>query len=100
MKLDDLQKLCDAASPGPWQPWDCRLGKDGDYDVSEDSFFVAAARTAMPELIAEVRRLREALQKIYDYRSDKPDWNLVMAIAGDIIEPMEIVCSNQQREKE
>ncbi len=33
-------------------------------------------------------RLRGALEKIYAYRSDKPDWNMVMAIAEDAINPM------------
>lgn len=41
----------------------------------------------------ENERLREALKKIYTYRSDKPDWNMVMAIAEDAINPMVAVPS-------
>jgi len=36
-----------------------------------------------------------ALRKIYEYRSDKPDWNMVMAIAGDVVEPMVAVVSGR-----
>lgn len=42
------------------------------------------------ELKAENAKLRAALEKIYNYRSDVPDWNMIMAIAGNIIEPMEL----------
>jgi hypothetical protein len=40
----------------------------------------------------------EALRKIYTYRSDKPDWNMVMAIAGDIVEPVEAIPSGGKTE--
>lgn len=42
-ELDRWQALCDDATPGPWE-------------------FIVAARTALPMLIAEVRRLR-AMEK-------------------------------------
>jgi hypothetical protein len=82
--LDPLAELVRAATPGPWRWWtSCSFrrlssdatGKAGDVlhgvihhdgvaDVAcsdEDAAFIAAARAAVPELIAEVRRLREAL---------------------------------------
>lgn len=42
---------------------------------------------------ARVKVLEEALRKIYTYRSDAPDWNMVMAIAGDAIDPQDVVLS-------
>lgn len=84
LDLDTLQRLCDAAAPGPWTLHDVNEGTgtppawhiandayhnpsdDGadafgtflDFGYREDAEFIAAARTAMPELIAEVRRLQ------------------------------------------
>ena len=63
-ELDALQGLCDGATSGPW-----RLGDDadifaGNVDIAHllnslpDADFIAASRTAMPALIAEVRRLQ------------------------------------------
>ena len=37
--------------------------------------------------------LEKALTKIYNYRSDEPDWNMIMAIAHDAIDPREAVMS-------
>jgi len=74
LDLDELQRLCDAATPGPWKfgdgyAWFTVDGPDG-REVCEtgdatdaahhDGAFIAAARDALPKLIAEVRRLREA----------------------------------------
>ena len=42
----------------------------------------------VPKLIDMVEKLTRALERIHAYRSDKPDWNMIMAIAGDAIEPM------------
>jgi hypothetical protein len=74
LDLDALQKLCDAATPAPW---DCDFG---DYNVllapdgervmvaagdrhwathQFNASFIAAARDALPKLIAEVRQLRK-----------------------------------------
>jgi len=52
-----------------------------------------AALAELADAKAVIERLREALKKIYTYRSNEPDWNMVMAIAGDIVEPMEVVPS-------
>ena len=75
-RLNELQALCDAASPAPWgtvensvpspaillqfewneadQEWDRNVGK---INGVPDAAFIAAARTALPELIARVREL-------------------------------------------
>lgn len=88
-ELDRLQALCDVATEGPWEfaretdmsvsrpqdPSGCATvvvwGRNWDaesYDpgsvsgiaASADGDFIAASRTALPLLIAEVRRLRGA----------------------------------------
>ena len=81
MTPDDLtrwEQLCDEASEGPWY-MDEAIAKDGHVVMSSslghriahcyhtdvnrndaaDAEFCAAAREAMPQLIAEVRRLTE-----------------------------------------
>jgi len=67
---------------------------DSDWvDDSRDKLRQAAAEIELlNEQVAQLKKdLDEALvalRKIYEYRSDKPDWNMVMAIAGDVVEPM------------
>lgn len=77
--LQELEALCAAATPGPWfyepdhhggdLPNDegvVEFNRDGErlpiwvgrpWWREEDAPFIAAARTAIPELIAEIRRL-------------------------------------------
>lgn len=70
-ELDELKKLCDEATPGPWDAKGIRLlpdnegclnlpdGRDHElYGSLTDMKFIAASRTALPKLIAEVERLR------------------------------------------
>jgi len=86
LDLDALQALADAATPGPWEegfrwvytlpvyPDDNRLSNVLGMDCADDEratveqkrsernvAFIAAARQAVPDLIAEVRRLRLAV---------------------------------------
>src|SRR5687768_15286619 len=84
-RLAELERLCEAATPGPWYApeqlgghvWgdralgqqsneilyhhkvaDCTYHADGGFEQrGQNAAFIAAARTALPELIAEVRRL-------------------------------------------
>lgn len=87
-QLDHWQTLCDAATQGPWVWRGSGLESDGNYqvvahpgieveskggydetsDVIEigvnDSAFIAAARDAMPLLVAEVRAARAALNAL------------------------------------
>jgi len=74
--LDALEKLCEAATPGPWTADECGdvwAADDelvflaasileprvrSDTDVANDAAFIAAARTALPRLIAAVRASR------------------------------------------
>lgn len=58
-ELERLAKLADAATAGPWV-----THIDGHLRLmDETAAFIAAARTAVPELLAEVRRLRAALDQ-------------------------------------
>ncbi len=49
---------------------------------------------------AKLARYREALESICTYRSDEPDWNMVLAIAKDAINPLEAVLSDTPEAKE
>lgn len=66
--IEALQRLCDVASKGPWQArnsWiigHCVVGAGDDQGLMADCFhaadaaFIAAARTALPEALEEIRR--------------------------------------------
>lgn len=81
-KLAGWQGLCDAATPGPWKLDDMGMfvfGPDMEMIVSEhdeavvirgvgrqlpmeaNAAFITTARTALPEAIAEIRRLQAEL---------------------------------------
>lgn len=68
-ELDRLEALANAATPGPWVA-DERWVEDADeYDIGEaqetsDAEFIAAARTAIPQLIAEIRRLQAIIDPV------------------------------------
>lgn len=79
LDLDALQRLCDAATPGPWEydpdakavsydvlghlaGWVCdvhELQIEGARTRERNAAFIAAARDALPKLIAEVKLHRE-----------------------------------------
>ena len=62
--LDELERLAAAATPGRWahdREWVDALNVL--LPTEADAAFVAAARNALPDLIAEVRRLREAQER-------------------------------------
>ena len=80
-KLEELERLAQEATPGPWVQVTGilvasaaaleRLRDDEEAPAvarvelgSPDGHFIAAARDAVPLLVAEVRRLREALGEI------------------------------------
>ena len=85
-ELDAMQQRADAASKGPWRSFiedrDHECGSDfiqigGDDDREDDMYvsrdtarasdedldFIAAARQDVPRLIAEVKRLRDELER-------------------------------------
>ncbi|MDX2200452.1 MAG: hypothetical protein SF069_15970 [Phycisphaerae bacterium] len=76
-ELERLERLCDAATKGPWKSWlegrdhwgGSHVIIDGEGDDIELSGtaatpanhdFIAAARQAVPRLIAEIRALRQS----------------------------------------
>ena len=81
-RLTELRALADAATSGPWKVSDTPLapdfenawvvledgrdglhaGYDGQFSVA-DAAFIAASRTAIPELLDEVERLRAELEE-------------------------------------
>jgi hypothetical protein len=90
-ELDNLQALADAATPGPWLYQDYFSNVYTDYTgitvhiakcnsqqidngVSEadaNAKFIAAARVAVPRLIAEVRRMRAEVKQLNAALEDK-----------------------------
>lgn len=71
--LNALEALCERATKGPWTfvPWHIAEGPSEvragagwllcGLPSDDDAAFIAASREAIPALVAEVRRLREAL---------------------------------------
>ena len=55
--LGNLRALCEKATPGPWLVSEV----PGRECLDEDSAFIAAARTALPALLAEVEEARALL---------------------------------------
>lgn len=91
-ELQDLERLTDAATNGPWvhvdngdqyqEIWnycgeqECEADTEAEWCACEcisqgidsgaaDAAFIAAARDAVPALVAEVRRLKEANDTAY-----------------------------------
>lgn len=96
-QLAELKALEQAATPGPWdvelnnpdhhpsyddawfipQIWDHGHGSSEDAGIYEraDAAFIAAARTAMPLLIAEVERLRAGVAALNEMCGESIDAN-------------------------
>lgn len=86
-ELAEWKRLCAAATEGPWEFCFYAADPDGDGILrqvgqrkgflgclhSNDGGFLAASRTAMPRLLAEVRRLRKGLQKMLSAEMDWED---------------------------
>lgn len=84
LDLTLIKEMVAKATPGPWEnetDWDFVLPVNQGEDASpicgdctrRDSSFIALARTAVPELIAEVERLREELSKYQSVCSDQAE---------------------------
>jgi hypothetical protein len=96
-KTKRLRALCEAATPGPWthdydgeQGYAVRGPSDGQtvcIGYEEDAAFIAAARTALPEVIDELERLRARileLEGLVSHTACTIDiWNSVGADGGD-----------------
>lgn len=81
-KLSELEKLCEAATPGPWVKanqvdegeiacYEVSAGEDGDLicclldaNVEKNQEFIAASRTALPLLIEIIKIQTKALETL------------------------------------
>lgn len=66
-ELTKWEALANEAEPGPWEKdgYDVRDGEHcvvADCGYPYDAAFIAESRTAVPQLVEEVRRLRAALE--------------------------------------
>lgn len=89
-ELAEMEARVRNASPGPWTrddgDWSPNHMVDADGEVvvydegapgTQDAAFIAAARTDLPRLIAEVRRLRSFIDRMADMvENEEPevDW--------------------------
>ncbi len=101
-QLAAIQARCDAATPPPWyvheadgedaetgEPWaqldgiedrhgDRLADEHLDWESDEDFVFVTHARTDVPDLLAEIRRLREVVRLTEDALAElteKVEWH-------------------------
>lgn len=77
-RLEELKALCENATPDPWKQGGCsgrmifaygrtEYGTGGDVadvDTAANSDFIAASRTALPELIATIEKQRAMLKRL------------------------------------
>lgn len=72
MKLEEIKRLTEAATPGPWtilgddaMGWinELRMGYEGELP-SNDIRFIAMARTMMPKLIAAIEAADTAMEEM------------------------------------
>ncbi len=82
-ELEQMKRLCDAATGGPWKAyWEGRDHRAGSHFIGTagddieligasmaDYDFIASARTDVPRLVEEVRRLRRLLAACADDRA-------------------------------
>jgi hypothetical protein len=95
-RLDAIRARCEAATPGPWNAIDkgntvpsyairhfavgekCVNVASGISTKTGDADFIANARTDVPDLLAEVEKLREQLEHadlVLDaYKQDRDEW--------------------------
>ena len=100
-QLKEWRKLCEEATPGEWvgfagciqfiDPEDCTPERRLQRDVKKrhlvgvngpdcktapegaNSKFISASRKALPALLDEIEQLRDALQRIVDYKESDSD---------------------------
>lgn len=104
LDLDAIETRANAATDGPWctDSWEIYQGTEYEPGMSlwigetcrgtgsleqdrADAEFVAAARTDVPALVAEVRRLRAALEQIRHLHKDSPMGPCPVCIDADAI---------------
>ena len=75
-RMAEIEARANAATPGPWEAWDRGIGFEVHVNGEElnsefretfrqaDAEFIAEARTDVPALLAEVRRLQAAVERV------------------------------------
>ena len=75
-RLAEIEARAEAATEGPWEAWDRGIGFEVHVNAEclnsefretfrqADAEFIAAARTDVPDLLAEVRRLQAAVERV------------------------------------
>lgn len=101
MDIKKLREICEKATPGPWEwqyseKWGTIVFNDtlgvitaytnerGNPDITiaeEDLEFIAAARTALPELLDEVERLRKEV-RLLNENINGIKWSVVDTVGG------------------
>ncbi len=91
LDLDAIEALANYATPGPWTN-DCYgrivsptihvVRGQGGCKIYADAEFIATARDAVPALVAEVRRLRAALDARPIYTMDISHKDMVLGEDG------------------
>lgn len=85
INLDEIKKACDAATPGPWkidpkyrQVWAPRTGEyistEAERPEDPEANFIANSRQWVPDLVAELERLRAEnaeLRSCLEFYADK-----------------------------
>ena len=94
LNLDEIKKRCEKATKEPWR--DCKsihgskyryvqIGKDEMYTTLEmkpdDARFIAHARTDIPALVAEVKRLQAIIKAEWNDMSTAPKTGPVREVA-------------------
>ena len=76
-EIEAGEKLCEGATPGPWDAGRCSVGYvdglwewfSGDNprrDISADAALIASARTLLPRALADLKELRSKLSVRYE----------------------------------
>ncbi len=85
LDLPVIKKLCEAASPGPWEPSGAKndvLGPKLDIiacfcereDYEADAEFIAQARTNVPLLVAALQEAQAEIKRLEALAACYPSW--------------------------
>jgi hypothetical protein len=97
MKLDEIENLIAAASPGPWPKLIARVdigwighgpGHPSEGTINRalnDALFIAASRTLMPRLLTVIRCIK-FIRDLGDYANDR-DWAALDQALADLEQP-------------
>lgn len=91
-EIEEGLRICEAATPGPWTVVEPEIGVyylRGDHGMvfkilassvqrsPDDIALIAYARTALPEALKEIKRLREALAPFTKIDTGNDEWPLM-----------------------